>query len=193
MCIRDRAEINEVAACSFEAMPRARKRHDSCSTTMKTQSAGKPLTDHDECSSQQQKPCVETGIRSDAVSTMITEGVRTSIGCVEQGDILSVRSDDKRWYAATVLYASTTRGIGLQYPESKQWKSYTEVLRDFDKEVTPDRVRKCETLDEANQQGRQPSLPINSGRIPDVGDCVEVEYDEADDGAPHPELSLIHI
>eukprot|EP01043_Picozoa_sp_COSAG02_P099033 COSAG02_NODE_35158_length_472_cov_103.742627_1_plen_90_part_10 len=39
---------------------------------------------------------------------------------------------------------------------------------------------------ETKEPATQPSLPINSSRIPNVGDRVEVEYNEAPGGAPNP-------
>eukprot|EP01043_Picozoa_sp_COSAG02_P038683 COSAG02_NODE_3000_length_7578_cov_218.918305_6_plen_1156_part_00 len=174
---------DEDELAEIDRLARSKKRFGSCSCIAKAQNVGQTVSNIQK-HSQQQKPRVEADIRPDAVNTAIGAGVRTSIGCVKQGDILSVRWDDRRWYAALVVYASTKRGIGLQYPESEHYKPCEEVLWDFDKEVTPDRVRRCETLDEASQQGKQPSLPINSSRIPRVGDRVEVEYNEADDANP---------
>lgn len=109
-------------------------------------------------------------------------GVQTAIGVVKPGDILSVRWDDNRWCAASVAYCSVSRGIGLVYPECDKYKKTTDVYAAA--EVNEDSVRRGETLETANVPVTTVSLPVNLSRIPAVGDRVEVEFDEAPNGAP---------
>ena len=172
------AEVDELHDHGAVAMPT----HSSVS---KPYAEAEATTENRQQPSQQQDPRLGTETEATPSATRFWGGVQTPIGHVRPGDTLSVRWDDKRWYRCSVVYASPARGICLRYPESEKWKPCTEVLRNFDTEVTPDNVRRCDTLEPESPRAVRATLPINHGRIPHVGDRVEVEYDEADDGDPN--------
>ena len=142
---------------------------------------------------QDQVPEQQQGFQSEAsprieAASAEAAGVQTAIGLLQPGDLVSVRWDDNRWYAASIVYASPSEGIKLLYPESAKWKEHMVVFTDIDADVTPTGMRKVDTLDVATAAATQPALPINFSRIPEAGDRVEVEFDVADDGAAQPDF-----